>query len=457
MKTLQYITIFLALLAVSCTGSKKVAKKAVKLDEAGLYAEAATMYLEAVRRNRNNTDAKIGLKKAGQKLLDDKLGEFFRASNTGQKELAVNSFLDSQRYLKEVAALGVTLNIPAHYQTDFDKVKDAYLLDLYNEGQDLLNEERFKEAELVFSKIGKLDPNFKDAQSLQDVAYLQPLYNKAKVAFDLEHYRTAYEDFSSIVEKDAAFKDAYALREECLIKGRYTIAIPTFKNGSGRRDVANRVSLHALNEMTNINDPFIRVVDRDNVDRILNEQQLALSGVVDATSAIEVGNLLGAQAVLIGEVLRYSEAPGTLSSQRKTGFTSYETEELNSETNEKVKVTKFRRTQYKEFRQEAVAKISVSYKLISMETGEVLFSKVVDEEVSHAVHYAKFNGDATKLYPAKTNGQVNTSTRARKELRRLLRAEQALPTLSDMRNEVVRDVCGGMAYVVRSEIAGRVQ
>ena len=434
-----------------------MSKKAFKLDEAGLYAEAAGLYLEAVRRNRNNTDAKIGLKGTGQRLLDDKLAAFFKASNTGQKELAVHTFLEGERYMKEVKALGVMLNIPAHYQTDFNKTKNAYLLELYSEGQGLMDEERFKEAESVFAEIGKLEPNFKDTQSLQDVAYMEPLYKAAKAAFDLEHYRTAYADFDKIVEKDASFKDAYALREVCIAKGRYTIAIPTFKSGWQDKDVANKVSLYALNEVTNINDPFIKVVDRDNVNRILNEQQLALSGVIDAASAIEVGNLLGAQAVLIGEIVDYNETQGDLTGQRRTGFSSYQVKELDPETKEEVKTTRYRRTYYKEYKQEAVVKLSVNYKLISMETGEVLLSKVVDENVSHVVHYAKFNGDQTKLYPAMKNGEVNTSGRAKKELRKLLTAQKKLPALSDMRNEAVRSVCSGMAYTVSNQIASSVE
>ena len=61
-----------------CSGSKSFSKKGEKLDEAGLYAEAADMYLQAAQRNTKNIDAKIGLKKTGQQVLNDELGTFFK-------------------------------------------------------------------------------------------------------------------------------------------------------------------------------------------------------------------------------------------------------------------------------------------------------------------------------------------------------------------------------------------
>lgn len=46
----------------------------------------------------------------------------------------------------------------------------------------------------------------------------------------------------------------------------------------------------------------LRVLERQNMQAILQEQRLALSGRVDESSAVEIGKMLGVQYVLLGQV-----------------------------------------------------------------------------------------------------------------------------------------------------------
>lgn len=50
----------------------------------------------------------------------------------------------------------------------------------------------------------------------------------------------------------------------------------------------------------------IRVVERQDLRRVLEEQRLALSGRVDDATAVEVGRLLGAQFVVFGQVSSFA-------------------------------------------------------------------------------------------------------------------------------------------------------
>ncbi|MCB0768614.1 MAG: hypothetical protein KDB95_15500, partial [Flavobacteriales bacterium] len=133
-RSIHIASILLAiLLLVGCSGSKSFSKKGEKLDEAGLYAEAADMFLQAARRNAKNTDAKIGLKKTGQQVLNDELSTFFKnVAMGGSRAEAVASYQKAVDYQERVRAAGVMLEIPDHYKADFEKVKGEYLVDLYN-------------------------------------------------------------------------------------------------------------------------------------------------------------------------------------------------------------------------------------------------------------------------------------------------------------------------------------
>ena len=317
LRSILIASLALAVVLVSCSGSKSYAKKAGKLDKAGLYAEAADMYLQSVQRNAKNVDAKIGLKKTGQQVLDDKMSDFFRAfSMGGQKRDAVNAYLDGKSYYERVQRLGVQLDIPDHYRRDFEQVKGEFLVELYQRGTELMEKQDFKAAEATFSEIARLEPDYKDATSLQSVAYLEPLYRQGSVDLEAGHYRKAYDALNKVVTKDASYKDARELRDLTLTKGQYSIAVLPFTSAVQGKDLSTRFSAYAITAITETGDPFLKVVDRENIDRILAEQRLGLSGVVDEQTAVQVGNLIGAQAVLMGSVVEYREGGENITTRK---------------------------------------------------------------------------------------------------------------------------------------------
>jgi tetratricopeptide (TPR) repeat protein len=446
--------ILIALTGAGCSGSRSYAKKAGKLDNAGLYAEAADMYLQAVQRNQKNVDAKIGLKKTGQMVLNDRLSNFFKATAMGSRADAVNTYLEARQYQETVQRLGVQLEIPDHFRTDFERVKGEYLIDLYNEGQALMDKQDFRSAENVFGKISRLEPNFKDASSLQTVAYLEPLYRAGKADLEAGRYRKAYDELNRVVERDPAYKDAAALRQESLLKGQFNIAVLPFTNSSGRPEMAPKVQAFAITALAETRDPFIRLVDRENMDRILEEQRLGLSGVVDEQTAVRVGNLMGAQAVLMGTLIEYREEPGTLRKSTRDGFESFRVEETNAETGEKYFVTRYRPVKYTEFFQENKIHVSFSYRLVSLETGEVLLSQIVDRQADDHVYYAAYDGKTDLLHPMK-NGAVDASDRARRELRSLLSAPRALKPMSVLASDLLRQAGGTMASTIQQDLSSR--
>jgi TolB-like protein len=86
--------------------------------------------------------------------------------------------------------------------------------------------------------------------------------------------------------------------------GKPTVAIMFFNNnafGSGARDydgLSKGIADFLITEMAvNSN---IRVVERDQVQKLIDEQKLVTNGVVDRESAVRVGKLLGAQHMIFG-------------------------------------------------------------------------------------------------------------------------------------------------------------
>lgn len=456
MARLIYIPLLAAALIIAgCSGSKSFAKKGAKLDEAGLYAEAAGMFEQSAQRNQKNVDAKIGLKRTGQMLLNDKLSAFFKGMAMGTaKGDAVAAYLDAKAYQDRIARLGVVLEIPDHYRTDFERVKGEYLIELYNEGQALMEKEDFNGAQTVFAKIARLEPGYKDASSLQSIAYLEPLYRAGKADLAAGSYRKAYASLDKVVAKDASYKDANALRQECVTKGQYTIAVLPFTSAVKRTDVSAKLQALAISALTGTNDPFLRVVDRENMDRILQEQRLSLSGVVDEQTAVRAGNLLGAQAILVGEVVDYREESGDLRRSTKDGYESYRVEQVNKETGEKFFVTKYKPVRYTEHYQENKAFISFSFRLVSLETGEVITSKVVDRQAQDHMYYAAYDGNRDLLHPM-LNGAVDPRDQSRRDLRTLLNAPRQVKTAATLGAELTRSATSQLASTVQQELSAK--
>ena len=270
----------------ACHNSKHYTKLAQKQEAAGLNKEASESYYTALWKKRANIDAQIGMKKTGQTVLNGMLSEFSQKSSFGNKKEAVYAFISAREYQSRIVGVGVELQIPDFYLGDFEKVKKSYLTDLYEQGTKLLEENKFGDAETNFNEISRLDPNFKDAGELKDIAYLEPIYQKGVAELEAKHYRTAYTSFGKVEERKLGYKESADLKKKCLDKGRYTIALLPFTNGTNMQGSDTKATAYILNALTQINDPFLQVIDRENLNNILAEQRIQMSGIFSESNAV---------------------------------------------------------------------------------------------------------------------------------------------------------------------------
>ncbi|MFA6197153.1 MAG: CsgG/HfaB family protein [Sulfurimonas sp.] len=79
------------------------------------------------------------------------------------------------------------------------------------------------------------------------------------------------------------------------------IAITDFKNDFvGLR---GKIESNLANQKIN-NQTFFTLVSRTDIDKVIREQKIQNSGLVETSEAVEVGNLIGAQAIISGDVGR---------------------------------------------------------------------------------------------------------------------------------------------------------
>ena len=437
---LKRIGLYLPLIVMlSCKGSGYYTKLGKKQEEGGLFKEASESYYTAVQKKRSNVDAQIGLKRTGQNVLNGMLLEFAQQKSFGTPKTAVESFEKASKYKDRVQGVGVGLEIPEMYNQDFASSRDAYLDELYSVGTSLLEEGKFDEAKVKFDEIKRLNPDFKDAKDLGNIAYMEPLYQKGMAAYESARYREAHDNFTKVINTKSDYKDAKEKLDECLVKGRYAIAMVAFQSATGSQEPAANVTAYTLSGMLAVKDPFLKVVDRSSMDDVLKEQKLQLSGAIDANTAVQVGELTGAQALLTGTVLSHGQNQGSLRSMQKNGFASYQ-EKIKQPDGKYTYQTRYRQVVYTEYYQENTSNVGFQYKLVDLRSGQIIKTDVIRQDLKDEVLYVKYDGDPRDLYPSGANGGPNLSISDKRALLNLCNARQDIKSSQQLSKEMFENV-----------------
>lgn len=92
----------------------------------------------------------------------------------------------------------------------------------------------------------------------------------------------------------------------------YSIAVLPFDDGSidevwwGDYDVGTGVADEFVTALLDLKPRKFRVMEREQIQKILDEQNFGASGLVDAGSAARIGKILGVQFLLMGRVTEFS-------------------------------------------------------------------------------------------------------------------------------------------------------
>ncbi len=91
-------------------------------------------------------------------------------------------------------------------------------------------------------------------------------------------------------------------------QGKARIAVLAFENNTTSNLFGDKLGAAASDEVTTqlVKTGEFSVIERRQIESILAEQKLGMSGLVDAATAAKVGKLLGAQLVVVGSITKFS-------------------------------------------------------------------------------------------------------------------------------------------------------
>ena len=157
----------------------------------------------------------------------------------------------------------------------------------------------------------------------------------------------------------------------CAPTAKVPIVKPAEINMSQCRKIAFGDSSGNLGEsMTDLltsrlfNSEYFEVVDRENVNRIMNEHNLNLSGAVDDTSIVEIGNLTGVDALF------FIKSSGEFRQSK-------EISEWHKDQDNRP---------YRTFYKKGQAKIISTFKIIDVSTGKLLAVKSIEKAAYEENH-----------------------------------------------------------------------
>jgi hypothetical protein len=426
---------FLSALISGCA-SKRYTKKADKFEEAGLYKDAAEYYYEAARKKDSNVDAKLGLRKNGQLVLEDKLDEFNRAYQQANYKEAVYKYRDAEDYYYRVKSAGVSLDFPEINKTHYAEAKAEYLQVRYSEGLDKLNREEFNEARIIFQEIVEIEHNYKDIKEKLITATYEPKYRDGLEYLENGYFRKAYYTFSEILTGAGSYKQSVVLMDQAREKATVSILVDDFSYASGAgKDHARDITSGIKGKLSSLDNPFIKIIERSSMN------QNAFDG--DQIN-LQAANLAGLKAVLQGRVDNVSLLPGNLIKTDKRGYIK-EVTKIRNEAGEEIEKVNYHKTEYEEYEITNRSGLEMSFRLVSTENGEILVSDIYTLSNSDHAHYAKFEGDRDKLVPGYWKHKNSTSKEDVvkdnrsdvRDLQSLLRANRSVKPVTTLLNELI--------------------
>lgn len=416
---------------------------------AGQFEQAAEQYLISLAADKTNVDAITGLKSAGQRAIDEKAIQVIRAQEGDDLKTAVYKFVEIRKFVEKASALGVTLLISDMATTSYNEAKPSYLEKAYGEAQQLLEAEKFKDAENALTEINRIEPNYSDVDELLVVAKCEPVYRAAQQSFSTGKYRSAYTAFALLVTTSSSYKDASDLMADALEKALMVIKVEPFKGKQGGKATALKSAIiSSVNAKKNV---FVKVIDANSTDKILEEQRNALALGAD----VEVGKILTPKAIMNGNITECSKKVGKLVKTEKRGYLKKIVKEKDASGNIK-NVTVYDKVTYNEYSINNSATVNFSYQITSIETGEIIITDAVKSVQNDNVVYVEFSGDSGDLIPgyweysdrvsakdkkSESLTEINALRAARKAKRDVVSADQLLErALTDVVSKVTKNI-----------------
>ncbi len=227
------------------------------------------------------------------------------------------------------------------------------------------------------------------------------------VSLDLSQQKAAAKQFKKALSFVPGYKDSESRYESTRKAGVKRIAVFPFEDLSGENKKYGAIEELVVDQMVSsvMKDPsateFLELISRDQLDRVIAEQKLGLSGMVNDETAMEVGALLGVHEILTGKITQiiytrvqtinkeYKEEKRVVVKTEKYKDKEGKTKTRNVYADVEAKVKHYTRT--------TKAVIKGSYKIVDVRTSKLIKSETFEGKSDFSAEWAVIRGDSRAL------------------------------------------------------------
>lgn len=223
---------------------------------------------------------------------------------------------------------------------------------------------------------------------------------------DMETAKLAAREFKLALKNSPGFKDAQARYDANRAKATKRLAIIPFENNSGQGQygaVQDMITDRVIAEMMKDADAmeFTDLITRDELQMILNEQKLNMSALLDESSVVESGALLGVHQLVTGRINQIAcDVMPVITrrfEQQATCVTGYTTAYNKDGKPYQKPVYGTLGAMVTEHKKEAKFRINGSYKILDVKSGQMLSGDSFTEEVPWQCTWGTFTGSECAL------------------------------------------------------------
>jgi len=234
--------------------------------------------------------------------------------------------------------------------------------------------------------------------------------------------KKAAKEFKAAMSFIPDYKDASSLYDKSRKAGIKRLAIIPFEDKSGKMGKYGDLSGMIVDDIVSnvMADQsameFLEIISRDQLEMVMQEQELGLTGIIDEKTAAEVGKVLGLHEILTGKITQIIYTPERTVSKNVrqkgravVGEEKYVDKKGKTRTRDVwgdvyANVTIYTRT--------TGAKIAGSYKVIDIKTAKLKENESFTGDSNFKYEWAKFSGDERALDRETKNLASNTENPA---------------------------------------------
>ena len=356
----------------------------------------------------------------------------------GQLESNARDHYSAGRYDKAVFDCAAALKLKPDYDKAQILIQNAFKagtaahLDKINELKPSISKFKWDKIVSEYEALNKIN------QAISELPVLQNKKTQAIISFDTRDYSTelsnakiqaaeshyqeglelsqnvnvdiqkqAAKEFKTAMSFKADYKDAVALYEKARKGGTKRLAIIPFEDNSGKGGMYGDLSGMIVDDVVTdiMTDKsameFLELVSRDQLEKVMHEQKLGISGLVDEETAVELGKVLGVHEILTGKITQIIHIPEK--TIRKN---------LKKQKNVVVKKEKYKdskgKTKTRDIRGDVFANVTVhtktaggsitgSYKIIDITTAKLIKSETFTGKHNFKHEWATYSGDERAL------------------------------------------------------------